>query len=112
MQKLFELKILLRMIFYKSINLNEIDAVITGEGSFDFQSFEGKGAGIILKLFAKRNIPIFLINGSTNLPPSIKLPENVFTINLIDLFIIKRRINKKLSGRDCSGDSNCCELPH
>lgn len=73
----------------QSINLDEIDAVITGEGSFDNQSFEGKGAGIILKLFAERNIPIILINGSTNLPPSIKLPENVFTINLIDLFITK-----------------------
>ncbi len=70
----------------KDINLNEIDAVITGEGSLDIQSFEGKGAGIILKLFAESNIPIFLINGSTNLPLSIKLPENVFTINLIDLF--------------------------
>lgn len=70
----------------KNINLNEIDVVITGEGSFDIQSFEGKGSGIILKLFAERNLPIFLINGSTNLPTSIKLPENVFTINLIDLF--------------------------
>ena len=70
----------------QSINLDEIDAVITGEGSFDIQSFEGKGSGIILKLFVERNIPIFLINGSTNLPPSIKLPENVFTINLLDLF--------------------------
>jgi glycerate kinase len=70
----------------KDIILNEIDAVITGEGSFDYQSFEGKGARIILKLFAEKNIPIILINGSTNLPPKIKLPENVFTINLIDLF--------------------------
>jgi glycerate kinase len=70
----------------KDINLNEINAVITGEGSFDIQSFEGKGAGIILKIFAERNIPIFLINGSTKLPTQIKLPEKVFTINLIDLF--------------------------
>lgn len=70
----------------QSINLDEIDAVITGEGSFDIQSFEGKGSGIILKIFAVRNIPIILINGSTNLLPHVKLPENVFTINLIDYF--------------------------
>jgi glycerate kinase len=70
----------------KDINLNEIDAVITGEGSFDYQSFEGKGSGIILKLFAKKNIPIFLINGSTNFPENYELPENVFVINLIDFF--------------------------
>jgi glycerate kinase len=70
----------------KDINLNEIDAVITGEGSFDYQSFEGKGSGIILKLFAEKNIQIFLINGITTLPQNIKLPENVSIINLIDLF--------------------------
>ena len=70
----------------QGIDLDEIDTVITGEGSFDFQSFEGKGAGIILKLFAEKNISIFLINGSTNLLPHIKLSENVFRINLIDLF--------------------------
>jgi len=70
----------------KGIKVNEIDAVITGEGRFDIQSFEGKGAGIILKLFAERNIPIFLINGSTNLPPDINLPENALVINLIDYF--------------------------
>lgn len=70
----------------KNINLNELDAVITGEGSFDFQSFEGKGSGIILKIFAEKNIPIFLINGKSSFPKNIKLPENVVIINLRDLF--------------------------
>jgi glycerate kinase len=70
----------------KEINPNKIDAVITGEGSFDYQSFEGKGSGIILKIFAEKNIPIFLINGMTALPQNIKLPENVSIFNLIDLF--------------------------
>jgi glycerate kinase len=70
----------------KEINLNKIDAVITGEGSFDYQSFEGKGSGIILKIFAEKNIPIFLINGITTLPQNIKLTKNVSIINLIDLF--------------------------
>jgi len=70
----------------KDVNLNLIDAVITSEGSFDFQSFEGKGSGVILKLFQDKSVPIFLINGSTNLPSNTKLPENVFVINLMDLF--------------------------
>lgn len=70
----------------KDFDLNEIDAVVTGEGSFDFQSFEGKGAGIILKLFSQKNIPIFLINGSTNLSSYIKLPDKVQIINLVDFF--------------------------
>lgn len=75
--------------------INEIDAVITGEGNFDYQSFEGKGAGIILKMFAEKNIPIFLINGSTNLMEGIHLPENVSLINLIDFFDSKEESIKK-----------------
>ena len=73
-------------IILKDLILDKIDAVITGEGSFDFQSFEGKGAGIILKLFSQKKIPIFLINGSTNLPSSVNLPDNVQIINLVDFF--------------------------
>ena len=68
------------------LNLNEFDAVITGEGILDHQSFEGKGSGIILKLFEKSDIPIFLVNGSTNLPQSVILPENIVIINLTDFF--------------------------
>jgi glycerate kinase len=81
----------------KDINTNGIDAVITGEGSFDYQSFEGKGSGIILKLFAEKNIPIFLINGITSIPPNIKLLENVSIINLIDLFNSKEESIKNYS---------------
>lgn len=70
----------------QELNFNEIDAVITGEGRFDFQSFEGKGSGVILKMFRDKNIPIFLLNGSTEITPEIQIPENVFVINLIDQF--------------------------
>jgi len=76
----------IRNYILHDLNLNEFDAVITGEGIFDHQSFEGKGSGIILKLFEKSNIPIFLLNGSTNLPQSVILPENIVIINLIDFF--------------------------
>lgn len=68
------------------IDLDDIDAVITGEGSFDSQSFEGKGAGIILNLFKDKSIPIFFINGSSNLSDHIKLPANISIINTIDFF--------------------------
>lgn len=74
----------------KDIDLNSVDAVITGEGNFDFQSFEGKGAGVILNLFKDKSIPIILINGSTDLPTNIKLPTNVKIINLTDFFKTKQ----------------------
>jgi glycerate 2-kinase len=73
----------------QNMDLEKIDAVITGEGGFDFQSFEGKGSGIILKLFSERNIPVFLINGSTNLSTDVNLPKNVQIINLTDYFSSK-----------------------
>ena len=70
----------------KDINLEEIDVVITGEGSFDFQSFEGKGSGVILKLFKDKSIPVFLINGSTILQNKFVFPKNIRIINTIDFF--------------------------
>ncbi len=73
-------------IFAEINDLDKFDAVITGEGRFDFQSFEGKGCGVIINLFKEKNIPIFLINGSTILPSNMKLPENVTIINIIDFF--------------------------
>ncbi len=73
-------------VILRDLNVNEIDVVITGEGSFDFQSFEGKGAGIILKLFAEKNIRIFLINGLTNISSQTKLTDNIQIINLISFF--------------------------
>jgi glycerate kinase len=76
----------IKNIIFNDLNLNEIDAVITGEGCFDYQSFEGKGSGVILKLFQDKPVSMFLINGSTNLPHEIHLPENVYIINLTELF--------------------------
>lgn len=84
--KIIPAKDFIKDYILNDVDINKIDAVITGEGSFDYQSFEGKGTGIILKLFEEKNIPIFLINGSTNLPANISLPKNVFIINLIDYF--------------------------
>ncbi len=79
-------KSFIKNFLLENIMINEIDAVITGEGSFDSQSFEGKGAGVILNLFKDKSIPIFLINGSTNLPENIELSKNIRVINTIDFF--------------------------
>lgn len=84
--KIIKAKDFIETKILKDIDLNYIDVVITGEGSFDYQSFEGKGAGIILNLFSERDIPIYLINGLTKLPKDFNLPKNVNIINLSDFF--------------------------
>ena len=80
----------IKQYILNDLDINKIDAVITGEGSLDFQSFEGKGVGVILKMFRDKNIPIFIICGSANLPETIKLPENVFIITLTSFFKDKK----------------------
>jgi glycerate kinase len=70
----------------KDVDPDKIDAILTGEGKLDYQTFEGKGVGVILELFKNKNIPIFIICGSADIPSNMKLPKNVFIINLIDMF--------------------------
>ena len=70
----------------KDINLDDIDLVISGEGSFDRQSFEGKGSGVILDLFKDRKSKIILINGTTALPDNFKPPQNLSIINIYEFF--------------------------
>lgn len=69
-----------------NINPEKVDAIITGEGRFDFQSFEGKGIGVILKLFENYNIPEFIICGLSDLPGNFKLPKNIKIIEIQKLF--------------------------
>jgi glycerate kinase len=88
------------------VNLDEIDVVITGEGSFDEQSFEGKGSGVILDLFKDKKAKFFLINGSTNLPNNYKLQENIQIINLIDFYECKSDSMKNIE----SGLKKACEI--
>ena len=63
-------------------NISDIDMVITGEGSFDEQSLMGKGAGAIISMFEKENIPIVLCSGKIDNEVSNKLSMNVFPIEL------------------------------
>jgi len=61
-----------------------IDAVVTGEGSFDAQSLSGKGAGIILSIFKNKKIPVFLCCGKID--GSIQFDRNIHTIELQKYF--------------------------
>lgn len=70
----------------KDINLDDIDLVISGEGNFDLQSFEGKGSGVILDLFKDRKSKIVLINGTTELPANFKPHQNLTIINISEFF--------------------------
>lgn len=76
----------IRTEILKGIDFRKIDAVISGEGKFDIQSLEGKATGVIVELCKQYSIPLFLINGSTELPDKIKLPDNVFCINLTEFY--------------------------
>lgn len=76
----------IRKTILNNINSDQIDVVITGEGKFDFQSFEGKGIGILLEIFKDKNIPIFIICGSAEINNKINLPKNIRVIELQTFF--------------------------
>jgi glycerate 2-kinase len=63
-------------------NISTIDMILTGEGSFDEQSLMGKGAGAIISMFEKENIPIILCSGKIDNKISEQLSMNVFPIEL------------------------------
>jgi glycerate 2-kinase len=60
------------------------DFIVTGEGAFDYQSYNGKGAGVILRHTQKH---VFLICGK--IAEGIKLPDNVYPIELEEFFEVK-----------------------
>ncbi len=86
----------IKEVILNDINLDEIDLVISGEGNFDFQSFEGKGAGVILDLFKNRKAKIILLNGDTTLAYNNSLPQNLTVINLVDFFLSKEESIKNV----------------
>ncbi|MBS4033570.1 MAG: glycerate kinase [Ignavibacterium sp.] len=68
------------------IEKNNIDVVITGEGAFDEQSLQDKGANIIIKKFNEYDKPIFLICGTIEKSVADKLPPVVKVIEIVDFF--------------------------
>ena len=65
-----------------TINESLINMVVTGEGTFDEQSLMGKGAGFIISIFEKENIPVVLCCGKIDKAISDQLSMNVFPIEL------------------------------
>ena len=63
-----------------------VDYLITGEGAYDNQSSFGKGAGILIDLFARKVEKIFLICGKMNDETISSLPQNVIPVILSDYF--------------------------
>lgn len=55
------------------------DCVITGEGSFDLQSFSGKAVGHVIKVSAQHDRPVLIVCGIN------KNESNEKTISLVDL---------------------------
>ncbi|WP_290663080.1 glycerate kinase [Ignavibacterium sp.] len=66
--------------------LSEIDFLITGEGRFDIQSFEGKATGELIKKLSDKVKRIFLVCGRIENDVKNLLPGNVQCFQLIDLF--------------------------
>ncbi|MFN3872322.1 MAG: glycerate kinase [Ignavibacterium sp.] len=65
---------------------SDIDFLITGEGRFDIQSFEGKATGELIKKFTDKVKNIFLVCGKIENDVKDLLPRNVHCFQLIDLF--------------------------
>lgn len=76
---------ILQDIGLKSLT-DEVDYLITGEGSFNHQSSFGKGAGILIDLFKSSVKKIFLVCGYIDSSVKSKLPDNVIPIELNKYF--------------------------
>ena len=70
----------------RKISLTESDYIITGEGKFDIQSFEGKITGEIIKAFNQTVKRIFIICGLVEKNIITKLPPNVEVIQISEFF--------------------------
>uniref|UniRef100_A0A832DLA0 Glycerate kinase n=1 Tax=Ignavibacterium album TaxID=591197 RepID=A0A832DLA0_9BACT len=71
---------------FSRFDLSEIDYLITGEGKFDIQSFEGKATGELLKNFSDKVKKIFLVCGKIEKNVKSLLPENVFCFQLLEYY--------------------------
>ncbi len=77
-------------------NQDEIDYIITGEGAFDLQSFEGKGASVIIDKFRNTAKQIFLVCGKVDVSIIPRLPQNLKVIELSEFFNSKEESVKNI----------------
>lgn len=71
---------------FSRFDLSEIDYLITGEGKFDVQSFEGKATGNLIKNFSDKVKKIFLVCGKIEENVKSLLQENVICLQLLDYY--------------------------
>lgn len=71
---------------FSCFDLSEIDYLITGEGKFDVQSFEGKATGNLIKNFSDKVKKIFLVCGKIEENVKSLLQENVICLQLLDYY--------------------------
>ncbi len=72
--------------FLRDISMTESDYIITSEGKFDTQSFEGKITGEIIKRFNRSVKKIFIICGVVEKSIITKLPKNFEVIQISEFF--------------------------
>lgn len=62
------------------------DFIITGEGSFDKQSLQNKGAKVVIDRFRNTRSPVFLVCGKIDPHSLTKLGGNIIPIELVKFF--------------------------
>lgn len=80
---------------FSRFNFSEVDYLITGEGKFDIQSFEGKATGELIKNFSDKVKKIFLVCGKVEKNVKSLLPENVLYFELLDILRNERESIEK-----------------
>lgn len=84
--KIIPAKDYIRAELLKLTNSEIPDYVITAEGRFDHQSFEGKATGEIIKIYSSKAKKIFVVCGLAEDKVDKKLADNVEIIQITDYF--------------------------
>lgn len=82
---------------FRDTSFDEFDFLITGEGKFDIQSFEGKATGEIIRKFSDKVKRIFLICGRIEQDVKKLIPGNVDCFELLDLYQDEEESKQKVA---------------
>ncbi|BDQ01582.1 glycerate kinase [Ignavibacterium sp.] len=82
---------------FRDTSFDEFDFLITGEGKFDIQSFEGKATGEIIRKFSDKVKRIFLVCGRIEQDVKKLIPGNVDCFELLDLYQDEEESKQKVA---------------
>lgn len=82
---------------FRDTSFDEFDYLITGEGKFDIQSFEGKATGEIIRKFSDKVKRIFLACGRIEHDVKKLIPGNVDCFELLDLYQDEEESKQKVA---------------